>query len=251
VALGIDVRVRGFLQEAVAAIDKVRSDYDFSLLFLDASTAMLEARFNSTRRPHPLRAMAARTRSPLGVAEGVKIERERLVPLRERATLVLDTSDMTVHALRAKVLELFRDRAQDGMLVRFLSFGFKYGPPKNCDTLFDVRFLQNPYFIPALAHQSGLDEPVREFVQAQGDAQEFRDRIVDLLKFLVPRYEAEGKSYLTIGFGCTGGRHRSVSMAEWVARGVSEGLQLRVEVEHRDLGRSELAETESKSVSEI
>lgn len=240
VALGIDVRVRGFLSEAVEALDQVKGDYDFSLLFLDASTAVLQTRFNSTRRPHPLRTMADGANSSLGVEQGVKLERERLVALRERATVVLDTSDMTVHDLRANVLELFRSRTPEGvgMLTRLVSFGFKYGSPKNCDTVFDVRFVPNPYFIPELSSLSGQDAEIVEFVKSKPEAVSFQEKVTELLRFLLPKYEAEGKSYLTVGFGCTGGRHRSVMIAEWVAESLRDQYP-GIVVEHRDVQRAE------------
>lgn len=238
VALGIDVRVRSFLDQTLAAIEQVRADPGrrFTLLFLEASDASLLARYNATRRPHPLRAFGEGGSESLAVVDGIKLERLRLAPLRANASLVLDTSDLNVHELRRRMVELFRPEAApgDGMLTRFVSFGFKYGAPMDLDLLFDVRFIDNPYFKDELRPLSGLEPPIVDFVRSASSAQRFADQAEQMLSFLVPEYQREGKSYLTVGFGCTGGRHRSVVMSEWLAERLRQrGLAVRVA--HRDL----------------
>jgi UPF0042 nucleotide-binding protein len=238
VAIGIDVRVRAFLDGTLAAIDEVRRDASrqFQLLFLDASDATLQARFSATRRPHPLRAQED---GSIGVLDGIQIERRRLAPLRANASVVVDTSSLTVHELRHRIIELFRDgnSHKRGMAARFVSFGFKYGAPSDVDMMFDVRFLHNPYFIPELRPFSGLDEPVRNFVRENPTAQTFVTQAEQLLSFLLPQYEKEGKSYFTLGIGCTGGRHRSVATAVWLAERLSQSHSIEPKVEHRDIAR--------------
>jgi RNase adapter protein RapZ len=249
VALGLDARVRSFLTEATVAIDRLRSRYDFTLLFLDASDAALLARFSSTRRPHPLRTLSdVESERTLAVVDGIKLERERLQPLRAEASIVIDTSDLTVHELRRRIIDTFRPRlgGASGMATRLLSFGFKYGAPGDCDLVFDVRFMDNPHFIAALRPLSGLDTEIAEFVTGQSRATQFADQVTALLGTLVPWYEEEGKSYLTVGFGCTGGRHRSVATAEWVAGRLRSSLGRAIEVVHRDVLRAD-AEKKSRS----
>ncbi len=239
VAIGIDVRVRAFLDGTLAAIDEVRRDdsRSFQLLFLDASDATLQARFSATRRPHPLRAQEPD--GSIGVLDGIQIERQRLAPLRANASVVIDTSSLTVHELRHRIIELFRDgdSKSRGMVTRFVSFGFKYGAPSDVDMMFDVRFLHNPYFIPSLRPFSGLDEPVRDFVRDNPIAQSFVEQTEQLLSFLLPQYQKEGKSYFTVGIGCTGGRHRSVATAEWLGERLSARHGVALKVEHRDISR--------------
>ncbi len=237
VALGIDVRLRAFLDPTIRTIEQLRRDpaLKFMLLFLDASDAALLARFSGTRRPHPLRTMDPTTAHTLAVVDGIKIERERLGPLRANASVTIDTSDLSVHDLRRRVIELFRGKdADDGMLTRFMSFGFKYGTPADVDLMFDVRFVSNPYFIEELRPMSGQQQPVRDYVLER--AQDFLRHAEPMLAYLVPQYEKEGKSYLTVAFGCTGGRHRSVALCEHLAR-VLRASGRQIEVTHRDVGR--------------
>ncbi|HEX2732469.1 MAG TPA: RNase adapter RapZ [Polyangiaceae bacterium] len=239
VAFGIDVRVRSFLDGTVQAIDEVKSEYPqgFTLLFLDASDASLLARYSATRRPHPLTTETSE-RISIAPLEGIHLERERLAPLRAAATLVLDTSALNAHELRRKIVASFRPEgsAAARMRIRFVSFGFKYGTPSDLDLLFDARFIDNPHFHPNLKPLSGKDEAVRAFVRGNADAQHFADHIAKLLEFAIPKYEGEGKSYLTVGFGCTGGRHRSVALAEWLKERL---VPLVIEVQHRDVTRVE------------
>jgi UPF0042 nucleotide-binding protein len=207
---------------------------------LDASDEALLRRFNSTRRPHPLSTTGHG--EPAGaVLEGIRMERERLAPLRARASNILDTTRLSVHDLRRRIITDFgpREGRQARMMTRVMSFGFKYGTPVDADLTLDVRFLDNPYFIEELRALSGLDQPVAQYVLGTPDATGFLERALALLEFALPRYEAEGKSYLTIGIGCTGGRHRSVAMAVRIAKELSQRLGLAVDVQHRDIGEAE------------
>jgi len=239
-ALGIDVRVGSFLDGAGPALRAIAAaGRRLEILFLDASDDALIRRFNSTRRPHPMStAVTAGPGGPAGaVLEGIKIERERLAPLRALASRVLDTTRLSVHDLRRQVVSLFGPGAGKSarMRTRLLSFGFKYGVPVDADLILDVRFIENPFFIPELKDYSGLDRPVAEFVLGKPDAQGFIERALALLEFGLPRYEAEGKSYLTVAIGCTGGRHRSVSIAEQMGATLRERLGLDIDVAHRDI----------------
>jgi len=239
-ALGIDVRVGSFLDGAGPALrDIAASGRRLEILFLDASNEALIRRFNSTRRPHPMStAVTAGPGGPAGaVLDGIQIERERLAPLRALASRVLDTTRLGVHDLRRQVVSLFGPGAGKSarMRTRLLSFGFKYGVPVDADLILDVRFIENPFFIPELKDYSGLDRPVAEFVLGKADAQGFIERALALLEFGLPRYEAEGKSYLTVAIGCTGGRHRSVSIAERMGTTLRERLGLDIDVSHRDI----------------
>lgn len=246
IALGIDVRLRSFLDSTISTIEQVRGDSSlrFTLLFLDASDAALLARFSGTRRPHPLRAMNPENAQSLAVVDGIALERKRLGPLRANASVTIDTTDLSVHDLRRRVLELFRGNKETGMLTRFLSFGFKYGSPADVDLMFDVRFIHNPYFIPELRPLSGQSDVVRDFVLPR--ATDFLRHTEPLLAYLVPQYEKEGKSYLTVAFGCTGGRHRSVALCEHLA-GVLRRSGREITVEHRDIGRVKREAAEEKS----
>lgn len=227
VAFGIDVRVRAFLQQTMNEVQRLRADehVDCDVLFLDASDHVLLARFSATRRPHPLGSIDREDAlGSLAVLDGVRLERERLAPLREFADVVVDTSDLSVHDLRRRVVELFRPKHGEvrQMLTRFVSFGFKYGMPVDADLVLDVRFINNPYFVEHLRALSGLQEAIRTFVLEQSVTQEFIAHVVRLLSFLIPQYQAEGKSYLTVAFGCTGGRHRSVVLAHRVVELLKE-----------------------------
>lgn len=201
-----------FQDSAVPALDLVRqSGVNVRVLFLDASTDALVRRYESTRRRHPQAAGET-------LADAIEHERARLEPVKAEADVVVDTSEMNVHALRARVVDLFgRESPEHGMQTTISSFGYKHGLPRDVDFVVDCRFLPNPYWVERLRPLSGLDEPVREYVLEQAATGPFLDRLVDLLLMLIPEYVNEGKAYLTIAFGCTGGRHRSVVIAEEVA----------------------------------
>jgi UPF0042 nucleotide-binding protein len=199
------------------------------LIFLDASERTLVRRFSETRRPHPL----APDRSAL---EGIREERKAMSAIRRMADHIIDTSEMTVHELRHTFTGVASGRAPGTQLVvTILSFGFKHGIPVDSDLLFDVRFLPNPHFVPTLRPHTGRDAEVVRYLNRSETTREFLDRTLNLLKFLVPQYVHEGKSYLTIGIGCTGGRHRSVAIAEALKKGLSGIKDVRVRVKHRDI----------------
>ncbi len=250
VALGIDVRVRAFLGEVADTLSQIQAngERDLQVLFLDASDETLVRRFSESRRPHTLADPTARTSGEgeagvQGVLEGVTLERERLAPLRARATRVIDTTRLSVHELRRAIIAQYNPEATaTRMAVRVVSFGFKYGPPVDSDLVFDVRFLENPYFVPALKSLPGTDPKVRDFVLAQPEAHELLGKTLDLLRYVIPKYEREGKSYLTVSIGCTGGRHRSVVLSEELARALGPHVRVR----HRDVLRGK---SEQKAVS--
>jgi UPF0042 nucleotide-binding protein len=252
VALGMDVRVRVFLGEVDRVLSQLEDNgrRDLAVLFLDATDETILRRFSETRRPHALSTHDSLTPAT-SVLEGVTLERERLAPLRARATRVIDTTALGVHDLRKSVVAHFgpASGATERMSVRVLSFGFKYGAPTDADLVFDVRFLKNPYFVPNLKRLPGTEPAVREFVMAQPETEEFLRHTLELLRYVVPKYEHEGKSYLTIAFGCTGGMHRSVVLANHVAAALDSTLhssgaeppggaaRIEVRVVHRDVAR--------------
>ncbi|MEP7051547.1 MAG: RNase adapter RapZ [Pseudomonadota bacterium] len=243
IALGIDVRVRGFLDEAAVALESlnVPGERELSVVFLDASDEALLRRFSSTRRPHPLSTTLepGSEQGALAVLDGIRIERERLTPLRARATLVLDTTRLSVHELRRAVTSHFGPGAGGAprMHSRFVSFGFKFGTPVDADLLFDVRFLDNPHFVPELRDLPGTSEAVKKFVLSQPDSRGFLERVVALLEFCLPRFEREGKSYLTVACGCTGGRHRSVVITDELGALLGKRLGVAIDIVHRDVDR--------------
>ena len=229
IGLGIDIRGREFLAQSFATIERLKSQgYRVEILFLEARDEVLVRRFSETRRPHPL----ARDRP---IVEAIAQEREELQELRNRADLIIDTSGYTVHELKAFIAQRYLDRAQ-GMAVTLISFGYKYGPPYQADLLFDVRFLKNPNFVEPLRPLSGEDPRVASYVLGQPETGEFVGRLEGLIDFLLPLYEAEGRTYLTIGVGCTGGRHRSVVVIERL-RAYFEKRGVQPTVRHRDLDR--------------
>ncbi len=243
VALGIDVRVRAFLGEVGSVLQLLEAggQRDVQVLFLDASDERLLHRFSESRRPHPLSAESGHE-GALAVLDGVRIERERLAPLRASATRVIDTTNTSVHELRRILVAHFGPASGEGprMVTRIVSFGFKYGTPVDADLVLDVRFLENPYFVPELKPLTGLDAPVAKYVLDAPETQEFLRRTRELLEYVLPKYEREGKSYLTIAIGCTGGRHRSVSVAEALARDLSASTAAPISVLHRDTHRGDV-----------
>ena len=200
-----------------------------NVIFLEAHDEILTDRYKETRRRHPS--------APAGrITEGIEHERELLAPLRARADLVIDTSGETGATLRRRIAEQLIDPGTSGLMaVNLLTFGFKNGPPRDADITFDVRFLPNPHYVEDLKPLTGLDQEVREYVEAGTVAGEFYGRLLPLLEFLVPAYVAEGKSHLTIAIGCTGGRHRSVTVAERIWREFSARDDVVVRVTHRDI----------------
>ncbi len=225
IALALGVGVDGLVDEAANALESLAARPEANgdknlgrhvrLIFLDASDEAVMRRFSETRRPHPL--MMHRERHE--VIDAIQLERARLAPLRALAAIVIDTSGLRVHDLRRRVTAMMRPDLSEvsRMQTRILSFGFKHGIPSDADLVFDVRFLDNPYFVPELRPLTGEDSRVREFVLASDDARELLEKLLGMLEFLLPRYELEGKSYLTVAIGCTGGQHRSVAIARVLA----------------------------------
>ncbi len=225
-----DVRGGDYFEDLVQVLGDLEKDgLDPTLLFLEADEETLVDRYKETRRRHPL--------APEGrIVEGIRAERELLSPLRARANLVMDTSDLTAGQLRRRIAEEMLGRHGSGKLaLTLLTFGFKNGPPHDADLTLDVRFLPNPHYVDELRPLTGLDASVREYVEAGTEAGEFYGRLLPLLEFLVPAYVAEGKSHLTIAIGCTGGRHRSVTVADRIRRALVERDDVIVRVKHRDV----------------
>jgi UPF0042 nucleotide-binding protein len=229
-ALVVDVREGSKLEQLPGILQSVRRMIPTKVAFLEASDAVLMRRFSETRRPHPLG-----TDSPVNAS--IKTERRHLASIRELADIVIDTSKFNVHELRAHVTERFREAASEqSILVSCVSFGFRHGLPEDADLVFDVRFLPNPHFVPAFRPLTGKDPRVAKYIRSFPQTKEFIRRISDLLIYLLPHYIREGKSYLTIGFGCTGGQHRSVMIAEEVGKRLLQAGH-RVKVGHRDMPR--------------
>jgi UPF0042 nucleotide-binding protein len=217
------------LGELEAAIGQLRSTGSkVTVLFLEASDEVLVRRFEGTRRRHPM--------GREGVTEAIVRERERLERIRELADVVVDTSDLNVNQLRERLVDLFTAGKPTSMQLSVMSFGFKHGLPLDVDNVFDVRFLPNPHWVEGLRPLTGLHAPVRDYVLGQPAAQQFLGRIEDLMAFLLPAYIAEGKSYLTVAVGCTGGRHRSVALAEELGTRI-RALGFDLTVYHRDVAR--------------
>jgi len=208
-----------------------RDGVKISLVFLEASDPALIRRFVETRRPHPLG-------RDLPVREGIRLERALLRPMRKLANAVIDTTRMNVHELREFVEMRFGGlAARRTLLISVISFGFRFGVPQDAELVFDVRFLPNPNYIPRLKNKTGRDRPVRRFIDSYPQPKEFIQRLTDLLLYLLPHYIREGKNYLTIGIGCTGGRHRSVALVEEIGETLArEGYKTKVS--HRDVGKS-------------
>jgi UPF0042 nucleotide-binding protein len=231
-AIGIDIREKGFADEFPARYGALKTaGQGVEMLFLEASDPALVRRYSETRRPHTL----AKGATPLLDALGK--ERAALAEVRTLADRILDTTDYTVHDLRQAIERHFADSdAGRPMQITIVTFGYKYGAPYDLDLMFDLRFLPNPHFVPHLKPLTGEDDGVREYVMAPPGSEEFLGRFLDFLAYLLPRYRSEGKSYLTIGLGCTGGRHRSVSVALVIAERLRErGYE--VNVKHRDILR--------------
>jgi UPF0042 nucleotide-binding protein len=227
IALGVDVREGAGLEELPGILKSVRQRMPTKVLFLEASDAVLLRRFSETRRPHPLG-------SDEPVRAAVAAERRRLKPIRAIADLVLDTTKFNVHELRAHLNEQCQKHpGGKNILVSCVSFGFKHGVPDDADLVFDVRFLPNPHFVPEFRPFTGRHPKVAKYIRSFPQTQEFIDRISELLVYLLPHYVHEGKSYLTISFGCTGGQHRSVMIAEDVGKRLRKA-GYRVKVVHRD-----------------
>lgn len=230
VGLGIDIRSSqkfGQLRETLETLRK--KDVKFEILFLDASDEALIKRYKETRRSHPLAGDGR-------VDKGIDQERRRTIFLKQQADYIIDTSQMLTRELRSEILKIFvENKNYKNLYVTILSFGFKYGIPGDADLVFDVRFLPNPYYIQELRPMSGNDAPVRDYVMSSETARKFLDKLVDMVQFLIPNYVAEGKNQLVIGIGCTGGKHRSVTLANALYYALEQEEGYGLKIEHRDI----------------
>jgi len=227
-ALVVDVRERQGLERFPEVFLKIRRSLDVKLVFLDADDEAIVRRFSETRRPHPLG-------TDESIRTSIRTERAQLEPIRKLADLIINTSKFTVHELREFIGEKFRGlRDESKLMIYVTSFGFRHGVPPDCDLVFDVRFLPNPNYIPRFKDQTGRNPAVAKYIRSFPQTVEFIERITDLLVYLLPHYIAEGKSYLTIGFGCTGGQHRSVMMAEQTRKNLADA-GYKAKVTHRDI----------------
>jgi UPF0042 nucleotide-binding protein len=230
IALGVDIREREYLHPIVEVLSELRAAGHLTeVLFLEASEEALVRRYHETRRRHPV--------SSGSLLDGIREERKLLANLRELADRAIDTSQITVHELRQRLVELYGEAASPGLSVNLLSFGYKFGVPYEADLVFDCRFLPNPFFVEGLKAQDGRTLAVRQFVVEQPEGRELIARLRDLLAYLLPHYQKEGKAYLTVAVGCTGGRHRSVALVEEL-RGPVEAQGIPVHVTHRDVDRA-------------
>lgn len=230
-AIGIDIRERGFLNDFLVESERLRQrGSSMELLFLEAEDEVLVRRFSESRRPHPL----AKNRT---VIEGIQAERLQLAELRKRADQIIDTSDLTVHQLKDTLVRYHKERDKSRPFpISIISFGYKHGVPYEVDLVFDVRFLPNPNFVPELKALTGQDRNVADFVMKAAESSEYFKRLTSFLDYLVPQFDREGRSYLTIGIGCTGGRHRSVAIANALAEHlISKSYDAKAR--HRDVER--------------
>ena len=232
VAVGVDIRNGRSLDEMASVLENLKaSGVAYQILYLEASDEVLVKRYKETRRAHPLAKQGR-------VEDGIRLEREKLLYLKENATYILDTSQLLTRELK-KALEqiLVEEKNFKNLMITVLSFGFKYGIPNDCDLVFDVRFLPNPYYVDGLKYKTGNDEEVQDFVMDYEISHIFLDKLVDMLNFLIPNYILEGKNQLVIGIGCTGGKHRSVTLANKLFEALSDRSEYGVRLEHRDVSR--------------
>lgn len=235
VAAGIDIRNGQALEELRDTLNRMRSmGVHCEILFLDAEDSVLVKRYKETRRNHPL---AGGER----VDRGIEEERKRLAFLKERADYIIDTSRLLTRELKAELDKIFvQNQDYKNLFITVLSFGFKYGIPADSDLVFDVRFLPNPYYVEGLRAKTGNDREIQDYVFRFGEAHEFVEKIEDLLNFLIPNYITEGKNQLVISIGCTGGKHRSVALANELYRRLSGSKEYGLKIEHRDIGKDAL-----------
>jgi RNase adapter protein RapZ len=230
VALLVDAREGSHIDKLPGIYRKLSSERAATLVFIEASDGALLRRFSETRRPHPLG-------QGISIAEGIREERRRMAPIRRLADVVIDTTKFNVHELRQLIIDRFQSRGRRPLLISVVSFGFRYGIPADADLVFDVRFLPNPHFVPRLRPFSGKDSRVARYIRSFPQTGQFLRRIESLLGYLIPHYIREGKSFLTVALGCTGGRHRSVALAEAIRRDLQR-KGYAAKVVHRDLDKS-------------
>jgi len=228
IALVMDLREKGFLASYKAVFSEIRKKgYRFEILFLEAQEEVLVQRYSETRRQHPMS-------TGKSLLDGIRLEKKQLEDLRSAADLVINTSGLNVHELKSKIQDIAqRSRKSVSMHINVLSFGFKYGIPYDADLIMDVRFMANPYFIPELKELDGESQEIKDFVLGRADTRAFLEKYLNLLDDLIPLYEKEGKAYLTIALGCTGGRHRSVTIARTIYEHIL-AMGKTVELNHRD-----------------
>jgi RNase adapter protein RapZ len=230
IALGVDVRERHLLAELPSVFAELRTrGVALEVIYLEASDDVILRRFSETRRPHPAAEGG-------GLVDGIRREREKLKAVREASDRIIDTSGLTVHELRATLRDLLQRTETGTMTVALMSFGYKYGLPTDADLVFDCRFLPNPFFVEELRHRVGTDQAVADYVLDRDETRQLLERVMALLDFALPRYQHEGKSYLSIAVGCTGGRHRSIALIEELRRRLTD-RGYRVLVRHRDVER--------------
>jgi RNase adapter protein RapZ len=229
-ALLVDAREGEEIEKLPGIYRALSSEHPATLVFIEASDEALMRRFSETRRPHPLG-------GNLSIAEGIREERRRMAPIRRLADVVIDTTKFNVHELRQFIIDRFQNPGRRPLLVSVVSFGYRYGIPADADLVFDVRFLPNPHFVPRLRPFSGKDPKVARYIRSFPQTGEFLRRLESLLSYLIPHYIREGKSYLTVALGCTGGRHRSVALAEVIRRALQR-KGYATKVVHRDLDKS-------------
>jgi UPF0042 nucleotide-binding protein len=226
IGIGIDIREKGFLSEITGVLKNLMNKYHTEILFLEAEKDVLVRRFKETRRPHPLSG---------NIEEAIRVEKERLAPLRDAADRIIDTSSLTPHQLRRLIVSFYRMKMEKkAMTVVLISFGFKFGAPQNVDLLFDARFLPNPNFVPGLKPLRGTNKRVADYVFKGNTAKTYVSKIKELIDFLIPLYIKEGRPYLTIGIGCTGGNHRSPAIIEKL-QGYFKKYPVDLSVVHRDI----------------
>lgn len=231
IALGIDIRSGQALDELSAVLDKMKDKFRYEILFLDANDETLVKRFKETRRAHPL-ALTGR------VDEGIDLERKKMQFLRERADYIVDTSHMLTRELKQQMERIvIHSEEFKNLYITILSFGFKYGIPTDADLVFDVRFMPNPYYVEELKYKTGNDKEVQDYVMQSEVSGQFLNKLVDMLEFLIPNYIKEGKTQLVIAVGCTGGKHRSVTIANELFSRLSENNDVGVNISHRDIKR--------------
>lgn len=235
VAVGIDIRNGQALEELLDVLDHIKKNgANYEILFLDAEDSVLVKRYKETRRNHPL---AGGERVDKGIVE----ERNRLAFLKERADYIIDTSHLLTRELKLELEKIFvQNQDYKNLFITILSFGFKYGIPTDSDLVFDVRFLPNPYYVEGLRAKTGNDKEIQEYVLQFKEAHEFLGKLEDMLSFLIPNYITEGKNQLVISVGCTGGKHRSVTLANELYRMLSGSKEYGLKIEHRDIGKDAL-----------
>lgn len=229
VALGVDIRSGQAFDELDEVLDQMKLDgYQYEILFLDASADVLVKRYKETRRTHPLSGIGR-------VEQGIEMERMKLDFLKKKADVIIDTSQLLIRELKAQIDKIYvQDKKYNNFFITILSFGFKYGIPMDSDLVFDVRFLPNPYYIPKLKNLTGNESQVKEYVMESKMANNFLDKLEDMITFLIPNYIDEGKNQLVISIGCTGGKHRSVTLANELMKRLQH-LEYGLKVEHRDI----------------